>query len=319
MTSRSRIFADQLNATGQSAESKPLAGVLVDGVENGDVLLRNFQGGTTMKYWIVVSGGANRRMGKSATGQVSVLCGAAGTSDHPYNVEKGGKLVVRSVYHEVRGRSPQALILADSGVLAIDSTRFSYATAPGKPLVELQGFRGDFAMTTCMLLPVDSPHPATIRIWGDGADCNALWMNSLSPPRKRRQPLNSSRTKPNRLLAALLLCNMNGNLKNAKDDAKAKDGFVQLKDQGTADDDGLIRKTLAPLRDRAIWNPADTKASVTDFRLRTCWLARQRWRGGAAQRQSVVASIRERQLVQKCCYCWRCANSASSLKEPRTK
>src|SRR5207302_8925090 len=60
---------------------------------------------------------------------VGVFTGATSTSDVQYRVEQGGKLVVRSVYHEVSSTSPQGILLDDSGTLSIDATRFSYQTS----------------------------------------------------------------------------------------------------------------------------------------------------------------------------------------------
>src|SRR4029077_17407402 len=120
-----------------------------------------------------------RRDGQAAPGQVSVFCGATGTSDTPYTVEKGGRLVVRTVYHEVSGDSAQALELNDAGTLVIDSTRFSYRTAPDRPLIGLDGFRGTFALTAGLLMPVNSNHPASIRIRGRGDASRVLCLGNL--------------------------------------------------------------------------------------------------------------------------------------------
>ena len=88
-------------------------------------------------------------------------------------------MVVRTVYHEISGDSAQALELNDSGTLVIDSTRFSYKTAPDRPLIGVDGFRGDLALTTGLLMPVNSKHPASIRIRGRGDACNVLCLGNL--------------------------------------------------------------------------------------------------------------------------------------------
>jgi hypothetical protein len=231
--------------------------------------MRNCQGGTFMQRWLHVVGGARRREGKEAPGQTSVFCGATGTSDTPYTVEKGGRLVVRSVYHEVSGDSAQALALNDAGMLAIDSTRFSYKTAPNRPLIGVDGFRGDFALTAGLLMPVESKHPASLRLRGDGADCNVLCLCSLfwAPDGPvKAESVWSNETKPP-ANAALLLCNLNGQVKGAKDSAFEKGGFDRLDDQHAKDDEALIRRALAPLRAARIWQPGETKAGVTDLNL----------------------------------------------------
>jgi hypothetical protein len=264
-----KVFADQLNVTGTSPDAKPIVGLLVDGVERSDVQLRNCQGGTFMERWLHVVGGQTRRERRAAPGQVSVFCGATGTSDRPYTVEKGGRLVVRTVYHEMSGDTPQALQLNDTGSLVIDSTRFSYKTAPDRPLVGLDGFRGDFAVTTGLLMPVDSPHPASIRIRGRGGGCNALFLGNLfwAPVESVRPDAiwrNEAQPPAN---AALLLCNLNGLVKGAKVSALDSGGFGRLADRETKDDAALIRQTLAPLREARIWLPAETRPGLTDLRL----------------------------------------------------
>jgi hypothetical protein len=264
-----RVFADQLNVAGTSPNAEPADGLLVDGVERSDVQLRNCQGGTFMERWLHVVGGPRRRAGEDAPGQVSVFCGATGTSDAPYTVEKGGRLVVRTVYHEISGDPAQAVHLADAGTLAIDSTRFSYQTAADRPLIGLDGFRGDFALSACLLLPVNSKHPASLCIRGRGDGCNALclgnlfwapdgmvkaadvWKNEAEPPAN----------------AALLLCNMNGQVKGAKDSALDKGGFGRLEDKKANDDEALIRRALAPLREARIWMPSEVGPGRTDLSL----------------------------------------------------
>jgi hypothetical protein len=264
-----KVFADQLNVTGASPDAKPVVGVLVDGVERSDVQLRNCQGGTSMERWLHVVGGPARREGRAAPGQVSVFCGATGTSDRPYTVEKGGRLVVRTVYHEMSGDAPQALQLNDTGMLVIDSTRFSYKTAPDRPLVGLDSFRGSFAMTTGLLMPVDSPHPASIRIRGRGDGCHALFLGDLfwAPVETvRADAIWKDEAQPP-ANAALLLGNLNGQVKGAKDSALDAGGFGRLEDRKSKDDAALIQQALAPLREARIWQPEETRPGRTDLRL----------------------------------------------------
>ena len=80
---------------------------------------------------------------------------------------------------------------------------------------------------------------------------DAVWRNEAKPPAD----------------AALLLCNMNGQVKGAKDSAFERAGFGRLEDQKSHDDAALIREALAPLRQARIWLPADTRPGVTDLRL----------------------------------------------------
>jgi hypothetical protein len=167
------------------------------------------------------------------------------------------------------GDTPQALQLGDTGTLVIDSTRFSYKTAPDRPLVGLDGFRGTFAMTTALLMPVDSPHPASIRIRGRGDDCNALFLGNLfwAPVESvRADGIWKNEAQPPAKVA-LLLCNLNGQVKGAKDSALDSGGFGRLADRKTKDNAALIRQTLAPLREARIWLPEETRQGLTDLRL----------------------------------------------------
>ena len=84
--------------------------------------------------------------------------------------EVAGLFLAGAAYrdHVVRARREVKRRRCDAGVLAIDSTRFSYKTGPDHPLIGLDGFRGDFALTTGLLLPVNSKHPASVRLRGDG-------------------------------------------------------------------------------------------------------------------------------------------------------
>jgi hypothetical protein len=127
-----RVFCDQLNVSGMGPKENG-TGLLVASVEQSDVLLHSAQGGTFCDKWISVLGGPLRQAGKPAPGQVSVYCGATGTADAQYHVARGGRMVVRSVYHEVSGDSPQGILLDDAGVLSVDATRFSYKTSPQNP------------------------------------------------------------------------------------------------------------------------------------------------------------------------------------------
>ena len=79
----------------------------------------------------------------------------------------------------------------------------------------------------------------------------AIWKNQAQPPAN----------------AALLLCNLNGQVKGVKDSALDAGGFVRLEDRKAKDDAALIRQTLAPLREARIWQPEETRPGLTDLRL----------------------------------------------------
>ncbi|MBN1418977.1 MAG: hypothetical protein JXP34_09385 [Planctomycetes bacterium] len=256
-----RIFADQLNVSGRSGEEDG-SGVIVDGVEASDVLLRCAQGGTFCKTWIRVIGAA-RRGSNDAAGQVSVFCGATGTARAQYAVERGGELVVRSVYHEVSGESPQGILLADAGSLTVDATRFSYRTSPETPLVHAKGFRGAFALLSGMLLPVGTTYPAQIRIDGDGSASRVLCMGNMywAPCKDvtADRVWRDDSSPPAR--AAMRLSNLNGGSESG-----LQNGFGRLDDRGRAEE-AFILEMLAPLRRARIWTPGGSPPGVTDVRL----------------------------------------------------
>ena len=257
-----KIFCDQLNVIGRG-EKGGGNGVVVDGVETSDVLLRCVGGGTCQR-WISVLGGALRQAGQPAPGQVLVLCGATGTSEVQYHVARGGRLVVRSVYHEVDGNSPQGILLDESGSLCVDATRFSYKTAPDKPLVQLRDFKGQFTLATSLLLPVGTEFPARINTIGDGSRCNVLCLGNLfwAPCKDVHSDMVWQDTSKPPAKAAMLVCNLNGNSKKTG----LKNGFGQLDDRGQADDNWL-GSMLQPLHEARIWHPVATPANVTDVRL----------------------------------------------------
>jgi hypothetical protein len=124
-------------------------------------------------------------------------------------------------------------------------------------------------LTTGLLMPVNSKHPAGIRIRGRGDGCNALCLGNLfwAPEGMvKAEAVWRNEAKPP-ANAALLLCNMNGQVKGAKDSAFEKDGFGRLEDQKSKNDEALIRKALAPLREARIWLPEGTNSGATDLRL----------------------------------------------------
>jgi len=258
-----KIYGDQVNVSGGSPKGD--VGLLMEGVEQSDVLMRNCQGGTSLRNWIRVAGGTRRQAGKAAPGQVSIFTGATGTSDGPYLVEKGGRLLVRSVYHEMSGATAQAILLKDSGTLFIDATRFSYATSAGTPLIALDGFRGDFTLLTCLLLPVNSEHTARIAITGNGSAARVLCMANLFW--QNRLGTTSDMVWQNTAFpsadAAFLLNNVNIHIKEPKIELA---NYGALEDRGKAED-AFIQKMLTPLREARIWLPSKARPGVTDLQL----------------------------------------------------
>lgn len=258
----SQIYCDQLNISGQGTAENG-AGLRVLGLVQADVLLHCLQGGTFCDRWVSVLGGPSRESGKPAPGQVNIYCGATGTAEAQYHVAKGGRLVVRSVYHEVSGESPCGIRLDDSGTLSVDATRFSYKTAPDRPLVDLDGFRGDFALMSGLLLPVGTQYPAKVAIRGDGSKTRALVMADMfwaPAPGVTADGVFENAAQPP-AQAALLNSNLNGG-----GESKLSGGFGRLDNRGTADD-ALILALVAPMR-TARRDPRDSiPAGATDLRI----------------------------------------------------
>jgi hypothetical protein len=258
-----RVFTDQLNVSRLGPDRNPV-GVLVRGVEESDVLLRCVQGGHQCDTWLKVLGGPRQRAGQRTEGQVAAYCGATGTANAQYAVEDGGRLVVRSIYHEMSGEAPRGLWLTDAGSLTIDATRLSYKTSPDAPLIGLEGFRGDFGLFTSLLLPVDSTHTAWAHISGEGTHTAALlmgdlfWVNELGVTAD--SVFKAEAQPPAR--AGMLLCNVNSGLEGAT----RHGGFDTLEDRGEVGD-ALIRRLLRPLRQARVWTPQPRPEGVTNAQL----------------------------------------------------
>ncbi len=262
-----RIYTDQLNASGIGPQNRSV-GILVNGVEQSDVLLGCLQGATECETWVKVIGGPNLQAGRPVPGQVSVYCGATGTAQADYAVEKGGRLVVRSVYHEISGDAPQAVLLNDSGVMCIDATRFSYKTSLEHPLISAENFRGALALLTGLLLPVNSTVTARVEVKGDGAQCNVLsmgnlfWVNEMGV-NADKVFLNNAQPPAK---AALLQCNMNSGLKGAAKMDKGADGFAYLEDRGEADPQWIARM-VQPILDARVWTPGPVPEEATNVQI----------------------------------------------------
>ncbi len=275
-----RILADQLNANGPGSPAGTNAAALrVAGLDHTDVLLRSLQGSGNAGHWVAVLGGpaADR-----ATNQVSIFTGATGSATGQYEVRRGGRLVVRGVYHERSSDALNGLRLAGRGTLSIDATRFSYATSRVAPTIAADNFRGLFTLATCMLRPVWTRESCRFERRGDGRGASVLalndqfwiqqkttaddvWRNLAQPPAG----------------GGLLGCNINtsskaaapkgfaflANLGDHPDPAKSASGAGPLEDRGTVEDATLLRH-LAPLRTARVWLPdAAVAADATDLSL----------------------------------------------------
>lgn len=274
------IFADQLNVNGSRRKHEPRSAALrINGLEKTDVLLRALQGSGNGGVWVEVIGGTQAA---SAENQVSVFTGATGSAAGQYNVSRGGRLVVRGVYHERSNDSLNGLHLTDSGTLSIDATRFSYATSADAATIGADNFRGLFTLATCMLMPVETKETCRFELRGDGSNASVLALNNqfwVHLPGTTADSVWQNLARPP-VHGGLVGCNINtsnkeaaskgfeflANIGNDPDPAKSRSGAGPLDDRGGVDD-ATILKHLAPLRKARVWLPAETQAGVTDVRI----------------------------------------------------
>jgi hypothetical protein len=281
-----RVFADQLNVNGPYQKHQPRTAALrINGLVQTDVLLRALQGSGNSGVWVEVIGGPNTA---SAKNQVSVFTGATGSAAGQYDVSRGGRLVVRGVYHERSSGSLNGLHLIDSGTLSIDATRFSYATSAQAATIGADNFRGLFTLATCMLMPVETKETCRFELRGDGSDASVLALNNqfwVHQPGTSADTVWRNLAKPP-ARGGLVGCNINTSNKEAApkgfeflanigdnpDPAKSKSGAGPLDDRGGVDDSTIL-KHLAPLRKARVWLPTETSAGVTDVRIHRLMVA----------------------------------------------
>lgn len=275
-----RIFADQLNVNGPRNQQRGRTAALrIARLDQTDVLLRALQGSGNGGAWVDVLGGPKAA---EATNQVAIFTGATGSAAGQYDVGRGGRLVVRGVYHERSSNSLTGLHLQGSGTLSIDATRFSYATSPESPTVAVDDFRGLFTLATCMLMPVETRQTCRFEIRGDARHASVLVLGNqfrVHEPGTTAQTVWQNMATP-RASGGLIGCNINTSNKEAApkgfeflanvgdhpDPARSQFGSGPLSDSGGVDDATIVCH-LAPLREARAWLPADTRAKVTDVRI----------------------------------------------------
>lgn len=272
-----RIFADQLNVSGSRQKYQARGSALcVNGLVKTDVLLRALQGSGNAGVWAKVTGEPNTT---SARNQVSIFTGATGSAAGQYDVSRGGRLVVRGVYHERSSDSLNGLHLSDRGELCIDATRFSYATSTSAATIATDNFRGLLTLATCILMPVETKQTCRFELRGDGSDTSVLALNdqfSVYQPGTTAETVWLNLAEP-AAHGGLVGCNINtsnkkaapkgfkflANIGDGPDPAKSKLGSGPLDNRGTVDDATILRH-LAPLRQARVWYPAETPEGLTD-------------------------------------------------------
>jgi hypothetical protein len=257
--------------------------VQVVGFENAAIQFRALQGSGNGGTWVQVVGDESRQGSKldprpfgdqrGLDGTVAVFTGATGTASGQYNVSKGGRLLVRGVYHERSSDSLNGLHLTDSGTLSIDATRFSYATSKTAPTVAADNFHGVFTLATCMLMPVETQETCRFELRGDGGRASVLALNNqfwVQKPGTTADTVWRNMTQP-RARGGLIGSNINTSNKEASpqgfefldnvgdhpDPAKSKFDVGPLKDRGGVDNATIVQH-LAPLRSTRPWILATT-------------------------------------------------------------
>jgi hypothetical protein len=251
----------------------------VNRLSQADVLLRALQGSGNAGVWVEAIGDPNA---VSAGNQVSIFTGATGSAAGQYDVSRGGRLVVRGVYHERSSDSLNGLHLTDSGTLCIDATRFSYATSANAATIGADNFRGLFTLATCMLMPVETQETCRFELRGDGSEATVLAINNqfwVHQPGTSADAVWRNLAKPP-ARGGLVGCNINtsnkeatpkgfeflANIGDSPDPAKSKSGAGPLDDRGGVDD-ATIAKHLAPLREARVWLPAEATAGTTNVQI----------------------------------------------------
>ncbi len=160
------IWLDQANASDcvhQGLVFDGLARTRVEGIACG-------AGGTTEGAGLVVNGNGDPK----ATVTVGIFGSAGGNSKQTHLVRRGGNLVVWDTWYETSVNTPEAepryIQLTDRGSLTFFGGHI--ATLPGEkarrdlPCIELDGFRGNFALIGTQF----DAHNPQVLLTGDGKD-----------------------------------------------------------------------------------------------------------------------------------------------------
>jgi len=279
-----RIFASQLNVNGPSSSgTNTPAALLVHGLDETDVELLCLQGSGNRVSWVEVVGGPKTAAG-NASNQVAIYLGATGSSVGQYSVRNHGRLIVRGVYHEKSADSLCGLRLSGHGTLAIDATRFSYATSPSAPTLSFLDFAGLFTLATSILMPVDSTSTCRLELNGSGTGdvlalndqfivlepgvvADKVWQNGATPPMRGGLAgcnLNILNSKLNDRLPSGY-AHLDAGFTDA-DPARSSPGARALGNVGTISDERL-RRHLEPLRQSRVWLPERHSRAGLDLQI----------------------------------------------------
>jgi hypothetical protein len=160
-----RAYMDQANLA--SAQE---VGLLVDGLENADVDLYNINHGSN-KLGVKVVGGPAARAGRVPAGRVVIFSGSSSNNELSYDVENGGRLLVRDIWYE-SGQFPHFMHCRGSGSFTLRGAMIATAQKDGMPALEFDDFKGNLTFLTSILHSGSQSVPTMIK--GSGADMNVL-------------------------------------------------------------------------------------------------------------------------------------------------
>jgi hypothetical protein len=132
-----RVYLEQLNV-----DAAQRVGLMVDGVEQANVELRNMNHGGC-DLGVKVRGGARLSTGQSAPGRVAIFAGSSSNNRLSYDVTEGGRLLVQDIWYE-SGSQPRFMRLSGAGELTLHGAIMACSLSKNEtePAIELNDFSG---------------------------------------------------------------------------------------------------------------------------------------------------------------------------------
>jgi len=234
---------------GTQVGSGKQAGLLVDGLEKADVSLHDFGHGDC-KVGVRVVGGPQAAAGKQVSGRVVIFSGASSNNEVSYQVEQGGRLLVRDIWYE-SGSWPGFIQFSGAGTFTLHGAQMAVKAAEETPAVELSDFHGKVTLLNVFLTTVDPKLPARIRLTGDGRGLKLLALG-IQGNKPQQYLLNEARGAQVALL----------NSRWAEDSGET----TAVPDEGAADP-AFLREMLAETRSARPRLLTPVKDGLTDVRL----------------------------------------------------
>jgi hypothetical protein len=236
-----RVFMEQGQTYGYEY------GLVVDGLDNAYVALNNHGHNA-----VQVLGGETAVKGKRPAGITALFCGASSRHTHHkvdgidlYNIDKGGRLLIRDIWYE--GQIWHFLNLTGSGEFTYHAGIVApYAPpTPADSVLKLENFRGKLTLTQI------EPNNGPFRIVGGGKETKMLALGLIM----RQMPLLFEQASPDAKIAVV----------NSRLFRENGTGTDSLPDVGKADP-AFLREMLATLRTELPKPLTEIKDGVTDLR-----------------------------------------------------